>query len=120
MYQVLASGAIPVYLGASTVHDQLPHPDAIIDASSFASPQELTAYIKKLSTDFNAFKRHMAWEVQDAARMLSERDCGDLDPWYCQMCERFAYLRASKTQASAPQPRGGNKHRASTAEQAER
>ena len=102
------SGAVPVYFGPPEQLVALPHPESVIVAASFPDVHDLTAYIRKAAGDFDVYKKHFQWGPAEVATALSERDCGDVDPWYCQMCERFAYLRAVKASGDAPAPWGGN------------
>ncbi len=113
----LATGAIPVYLGNKNIRQHLPHPDAVIMATDFADAEALAAHITRVSEDAALYASYMQWNELDVERMLWGKDCADNNFWYCQVCERVAYLRAkAKSGTSAPEPWGGNKIRANDAE----
>ncbi len=113
MFAALAQGAVPVYLGPRSVFNVLPHKQAVVFAGDFPSPADLVTYLKNTAGDPVAFAKHFQWGLPDVDRVLMERDCGEDNAWYCQACERFAYLAAQKRAkgTAVPEPLGGNKHR---------
>ena len=61
LYQPLAMGAVPVYIGAPNVADLVPD-HAIIQARAFASPQALAAFLLQLAGDEEAYGAYLAWK----------------------------------------------------------
>jgi hypothetical protein len=65
LFHALASGAVPVYLGAPNVAAFLPDPHAAILVSDFASVALLVAYLNRLTLDRDLLvDRHQRWRSQ--------------------------------------------------------
>lgn len=67
LFQPMAAHSIPIYYGSSSVDSYLPHPDAIIRVSDFATVSDLLAYIHKVIKDPKLQEKHMAWKKNPAA-----------------------------------------------------
>ena len=76
LYQALALGAIPVYFGARTVGQHLPHPDAVIDASAFETPTQLAHYLRRVAGDGKLYAKHMQWGMTEVSRGNELRSIG--------------------------------------------
>ena len=61
LYEPLACGSIPLYLGAPNVHEFAPDPDCFVDLRRFASPAELAQYVRRVMADPREFQRFHAW-----------------------------------------------------------
>ena len=60
-FEPLLAGTVPVYLGAPNVADFAPGPKSYIDATAFAGPDDLAAYLKRLDTDDAAYGEYLTW-----------------------------------------------------------
>lgn len=81
VFQALACGVVPIYLGAPNVRDFMPADDAIIDASDFASPRELAKYLRFLDDDSAAYAKHLRWKREaHSDRFKALLDLGSIDP----------------------------------------
>lgn len=81
VFHALACGVVPIYCGAHNVHDFMPAADAIIDASDFASPRELAAYLRFLDHDDAAYAKHLRWKCEAYSdRFKALLDLGSIDP----------------------------------------
>jgi hypothetical protein len=63
LYDALIAGSVPVYLGAPNVRDFAPADHCYIDASRFAGPVELAAYLNGLVEDERAYGEYLAWKT---------------------------------------------------------
>jgi alpha-1,3-fucosyltransferase 10 len=62
LYEPLAAGSVPVYLGAPNVAAMAPSPKSFIDVRDFAGPAELAAHLRELERDPAAYDAHLAWK----------------------------------------------------------
>lgn len=51
VYDALAAGCLPIYLGAPNIAEFVPTPDSIIDYQQLGSPEALAAELRRLSAD---------------------------------------------------------------------
>jgi glycosyl transferase family 10 (putative fucosyltransferase) len=63
LYDALIAGSVPVYLGAPNVREFAPAEHCYIDASRFAGPAELAAYLNRLVEDERAYGEYLAWKT---------------------------------------------------------
>eukprot|EP00966_Prymnesium_polylepis_P070495 1638035-Prymnesium_polylepis.1 len=61
VYQALAVGSVPVYLGAPNVAHFLPCRNCIVNAADFASPAALGAHLRYLMDNATAYDALLAW-----------------------------------------------------------
>ena len=76
LYDALTAGSVPVYLGAPNVRDFAPADHCYIDASRFAGPVELAAYLNGLVEDERAYGEYLAWKttgLSSAFRAIAAR-----------------------------------------------
>jgi hypothetical protein len=64
LYEPLAMGSVPVYLGAPNADRLAPTPDCYIDVTHFPEPKSLAEYLLELDRDEDAYRRHLAWKGQ--------------------------------------------------------
>jgi hypothetical protein len=60
LWGTLASGTLPVYLGASNVKDHVP-PNSIIAVDDFATTQELAQYLAKVAENRTLYESYHSW-----------------------------------------------------------
>ena len=61
VYQALAVGSVPVYLGAPNVANFLPCRNCIVNAADFASPAALGGHLRYLMDNATAYDALLAW-----------------------------------------------------------
>jgi hypothetical protein len=64
LYDALVAGSVPVYLGAPNVRDLAPADGCFIDATDFAGPEALAAYLNHLAADDTAYARYLEWKTR--------------------------------------------------------
>lgn len=64
VYDALAAGCLPIYLGAPNIEDYVPTPDAIIDYAKLGSVEALAEELRRLSADNEAYTAHFRWRDQ--------------------------------------------------------
>ena len=62
VYDALAMGAIPVYLGAPDIYRFIPDPSAVINAADFNSTAALAKYLIELGNDDEKYMKHFEWK----------------------------------------------------------
>ena len=62
LYQPLAVGSVPVYLGAPNVAELVPSRDCFIDVRDFSGPKALADHLGELDRDSVAYERHLEWK----------------------------------------------------------
>ena len=72
VYEVMASGAVPIYLGAPNVRDFLPHSAAILHAKDFASPAALGAHLRSLDAEEARWLVHHEWRSKPVPKAFSD------------------------------------------------
>ncbi len=72
IFDALLAGAVPIYLGAANVGDFVP-PNSYIDATSFASPAELAAYLHHLVETPQAYEAYFDWRSKPLPESLAAR-----------------------------------------------
>ena len=91
LYQPLAMGAVPVYIGAPNVRDFAPA-GSYIDARAFGSPQALATFLLSLASDEDAYTRYLAWKARPPASQLSAGVHAALNASFarlvCKLCDR--------------------------------
>jgi hypothetical protein len=61
VFFALQSGAVPVYRGASNIHEYVPH-NSLVDASHFPSPRDLAAFLQSLVDDRRKYEAYLKWK----------------------------------------------------------
>jgi hypothetical protein len=86
----LAAGCLPIYLGAPNIAEHLPDSLAVIQSNGFTNVNDLADYIRRLMFDEAAYKKHLSWRHRPVADLgdgfqrlaaLAERDSR------CRLCE---------------------------------
>ena len=63
LWGTLASGTLPVYLGAPNIRDHVP-PHSIIVVDDFDSPQSLAKYLQQVSENQSLYESYHTWRYQ--------------------------------------------------------
>jgi hypothetical protein len=107
LYEPLAAGAVPVYLGAPNWRDFAPAGSAVLSARDFASPAALGAHLRALDAGGEAaWLAHHAWRAQgvpENVRLLQA--LGDLHA--PTLACRFCGCAAGLLGCGAPQGAAG-------------
>ena len=81
VFHALASGVVPVYLGAPNVRNFMPHDDAVIDTADFSGPRELGNYLCHLDANDAAYAKHLRWKQDGFSKAFADLlDLGSTDP----------------------------------------
>jgi len=62
LFQALAAGCVPVYMGAPNIDDYMPQENAIVNANKFNSPEDLGNHLKELLKDNAKYEEHLKWK----------------------------------------------------------
>ena len=89
MFDPLAAGTVPIYLGAPNAAEFVPD-NSYIDAASFKAPAELAAYLRHLIETPQAYAAYLAWRSRPLPEKLAARVAGlDTHP-YCRLARLIA------------------------------
>mmetsp|Transcript_26373 Transcript_26373/g.57782 ORF Transcript_26373/g.57782 Transcript_26373/m.57782 type:complete len:835 (+) Transcript_26373:192-2696(+) len=92
VWEALASGAVPVILGAENISDRLP-PKSFINANRFQTYGELGDYVKQVVADEELWQSYHQWRDDEAAIEAVEKQYGFTTAGStCRMC-RWAYAK---------------------------
>jgi hypothetical protein len=94
-YHALASGCLPVYMGAPDIDLYLPAPNAVIHANDFADAASLGQYLQYLLQNSTAYWEHLQWkwtELHNGLPRMAKLRYLALSTWPCRACEYFAGL----------------------------
>ena len=72
LWGALASGTLPVYLGAPNVKDHVP-PNSIIVVNDFPSTQDLAEYLIRLTKDKALYESYHAWRTKPMDAMFQKK-----------------------------------------------
>ena len=102
VYQALAVGSVPVYIGAPNMLDYLPCRHCAIDASHFKSTAALATYLRALLHNRTAYEEYLAWahtpyDPSDFPRFEEHIRGKSFDTTMCRLCE---LLRPGQCQCS--------------------
>lgn len=96
IYDALASGCVPIYLGAPNIREFIPSMDAIVDYNAFRTPQALAEELRRLSSNETAYMEKFAWQQrpetwgQEFLEIMS-RSMTDTHT-QCQLCQVSCFL----------------------------
>lgn len=92
VYDALAVGCIPIYLGAPNIGDFVPAHAAIIDYRTLGSPEQLAAELERLANNQTAYEEKLAWKTQ-----LEKWNKGKAFAW--SMCTFLATVPGTRNTA---------------------
>lgn len=61
LFQPLAAGSVPVYMGTSAVRDFVPNVTGVIFVEDYASPADLAQYLLQVSRNRTLYLQYHAW-----------------------------------------------------------
>lgn len=102
MFDPLAAGTVPVYLGAPNAAAFVPD-NSFIDAASFGTPAELAAYLRHLIETPQAYAAYLAWRSSPLPAKLAAQ-IASLDT--LPLCRLARLVTQRLTQRGAGQPPG--------------
>ena len=92
VWEALASGAVPVILGAENISDRLP-PKSFINVNTFKTYGELGDYVKQVVADEELWQSYHKWRDDETAIEAVEKQYGFTTAGpTCRMC-RWAYAK---------------------------
>ena len=93
LWQPLAAGVVPVYLGAPSVKEYLP-PHSVVVAADFKNATVLGQYLRMLLSNRSAYDEYNRWRYEPLPRYFVEKFNFTHVHTQCRLC-RLAYARAS-------------------------
>lgn len=72
LFQPLAAGSVPLYLGAPNVAEIAPAPDCFIDVAEFPDPADLARHLEDLIADPGAYAELHAWRLRPFNALFEE------------------------------------------------
>jgi hypothetical protein len=94
VYHALASGAVPVYMGAPNVDEFVPA-GSVIKTQDFAGPEQLAAHLRALAADADAYARLQQWRAR-REWPLSHKMLASKRFQFCAICLALRDLRAAR------------------------
>lgn len=79
------AGCIPIYFGPPNINLFIPHPDSIINLSSFNSFENLAKYIKNILNNNTMLEKHLMWH-NNISRVWVNRFKINYTFNYCKIC----------------------------------
>eukprot|EP01104_Vermistella_antarctica_P000392 TRINITY_DN104_c0_g1_i1.p1 TRINITY_DN104_c0_g1~~TRINITY_DN104_c0_g1_i1.p1 ORF type:complete len:492 (+),score=75.63 TRINITY_DN104_c0_g1_i1:561-2036(+) len=95
IYEALLSGTVPIYYGPQDIRMLAP-PHSYIDATTFATPEDLARYVIHVYNNHTLYERYHEWRYADNVEDLFvhlERDVGR-DTAACRLCQFYKEYRA--------------------------
>lgn len=81
VFRALATGTVPVYLGASNVRDFMPDDLAVIAVDDFPNVRELAKYLVYLDRNDAEYQKHLEWKRKPFSPEFRRLvDTGSIDP----------------------------------------
>jgi len=91
LFHAFYAGAVPVYMGTSTVDLYLPGDHSVVRTADFSSPAELAAYLNRLTQNQTEYAAYHQWRHKPTLRasflQLLHRSLNTLP---CRVCEWIA------------------------------
>lgn len=81
----LLAGSIPIYFGPKNINLFLPHPNSIINLSSFKTIRDLSIYIHTILNDSNLIQSYTLWHYNTSINWV-KRFTKDYYFNYCKIC----------------------------------
>ncbi|WP_296736121.1 glycosyltransferase family 10 fucosyltransferase [Mesorhizobium sp.] len=94
MFEPLAAGTVPVYLGAPNVAEFVPD-NCYIDAAAVGSTAELAAYLRHLIETPREYEAYFEWRSKPLPERLTNQLERSARPWECRLAE-LAHQRPSE------------------------
>ena len=81
LWRTLATGSVPIYLGAPNIETLLPNKKSAILVKDFQSPHEVAQYVHQMNNDdelYNSFLQHKALYSQGTGSQVTNSELGDM------------------------------------------
>ncbi len=85
-FDCLASGCVPVYLGAPNIADFAPSSDSYIDATKFADAAALAHHLRELAASPQAYAHHFDWKQRPLPPAFTRLFEGQEIPFLRRLC----------------------------------
>lgn len=100
VYRALETGSVPIYVGATTIHEYVPT-NSIIMASDFKDLTELFSFLRDVRDDRAKYDSFLEWRKSELPtnfqeKLDAERDHGTSE-WSCSVCKTFHLGRPQHT-----------------------
>lgn len=69
VYDALAAGCVPIYMGAANIASYIPQTDGILNVADYNSTAALVAELEHLARDRTAYEAKLAWKSKTFAEM---------------------------------------------------
>lgn len=92
-FDALASGSVPVYLGAPNIDEYAPADKSYINALDFSGPKELAQFLNQLYQDTEAYEQYLAWKHQPLRQAFLDKVKQQRLNGLCRLC---IYLHKAK------------------------
>jgi len=97
-FHALASGCLPVYMGAPNIEEYLPSPEAAILTKNFESPEKLAEHLKYLLDNEEEYNKRLAWKgggvdgdgVKQGEERMTKIQYMSFATGPCRLCEFLA------------------------------
>ena len=88
-FDALIMGSVPVYRGAPNVAAFAPAAHCFIDATDFAGPAEVAAYLNWLDQHDEEYRAYLAWKESDLGPEFQAMLASLRSPALCRLCEHL-------------------------------
>jgi len=93
LFDALAAGSVPVYLGAPNAADYLPAERCAIDVRAFSGPAELAEYLNWLDAHDDAYREYLAWKTRGLSARFASLVESLRGPAFCRLCDHLRGVR---------------------------
>ena len=102
LYEPLAVGTIPVYIGAPNVAEYAPAPHSLIRVADFPSPKALVDYLQCVARNETVKQYYLQWRSRTTDRWRLELISESSSPTY-RLCDLLVTSKLESRSISAPQ-----------------
>ena len=81
LWRTLATGSVPIYLGAPNIETLLPNKKSAILVKDFQSPHEVAQYVHQINNGdelYNSFLQHKALYSQGTGSLVTNTELGEM------------------------------------------
>jgi hypothetical protein len=98
IYNALAEGVVPVYMGAPNIAEYTPA-NSYINVADFETPAALAAYLKHLLATPSAYDAYLAWKRAPPAPHMIELERNSKTYHFCRICAHAKAARDLRARA---------------------
>jgi hypothetical protein len=99
-FQPLASGSVPVYLGAPNIEDFAPGEHCFINVADFPEPKALAAYLTAVGNDKAAYQAYFAWKEKPFRPVFQKLLALSAQHPFVRLCHFIRARQAPQVQAA--------------------